>query len=201
MKAISCAPKTVSRRDLLKTATLAASGLVLAGAGLIAVPGLSLAEGIDTSTLPFAGMTIAQFEEAMDPEHYAGLPEEVKQELASCIMYETPSGTEGLTRAEASASVYFTSASGGYRQVGFSFIYNTGVSCQGLNARVTLSNSSGYFSEKNYSGSGTELMGSGTFYSLPKGGTYSLVVTAYAAYPSSGFTVPTRQSIRSINVQ
>ena len=60
MNAITCASKPVSRRDFLKTTTLTASGLVLAGVGLIASPGLSLAEEVDTSALPFAGMTLAE---------------------------------------------------------------------------------------------------------------------------------------------
>lgn len=201
MKAISCAPKAVSRRDFLKTATLVASGLALVGTGLIAKPGSSLAEeGADTGSLPFAGMTLAEFEEAMDPEHYASLSESVKQELGEYYMYETPSGENPLTRADTGGSVSFSDVSTGYQQVAFTSVYRPNVSCSSLFMRVTLSHSSGYFDSRSFSGSGSELWGSGTFYNLTSSGTYTLVATAYAPTPPAGWSSSPRQTIRYVSM-
>lgn len=199
MNAITCASESVSRRDFLKTTALTASGLVLAGVGLIVNPGLSLAEEVDTSTLPFAGMTLAQFEEAMNPEHYAGLTEEVKRELSEYYMYETPSGNDQLARADTGGSVSFSDVSSGYQQIAFTSVYRPAVSCSSLFMRVTLSHSSGYYESREFSGAGSELWGSGTFYNLTRSGTYTLVATAYAPAPPAGWSSSPRQSIRYIS--
>lgn len=195
MNAITCASKPVSRRDFLKTTTLTASGLVLAGVGLIASPGLSLAEEVDTSALPFAGMTLAEFEATVDPEHYASLSEAVKEELGQYYMYETPAEGNPLSRADTGGSVSIPDFTTGYRQVAFTAVYRPSVSCASLFMRVTLSNSSGYFDSREFSGSGSELWGSGTFSGLPSG-SFTLVATAYAPIPPAGFSSSPRQAIR-----
>jgi hypothetical protein len=161
------------------------SGLALAGA-----PGVARADG-----RPYEGLTIAEFEQIMDPEHYAALPDSVKEELSAHYMYESVSG---LTRADVGSSVRFTDVSVGYGQVAFTFKYTTTVSCSSLFTRVTLMNSSQSF-QAEFNGSGAALTGSRTFYSVPSG-TYSLVATAYAPSTPNGYTSSPVQAIRSVTV-
>ena len=196
MKELASQSSLLDRRSFVRAATLCGSGLMLAGLGLIEPT--SIARADDTS-LPFAGMTIAQFEEAVDPEHYATLSDEVKEELAQYYMYETPSGEDQTLRIDTGGSVTCYNLSTGYHQVGFTFCYRPSVSCTSLFMRVTISNSSGFYDSREFNGSGSELWGPGTFYNVPSG-SCTVVATAYAPMPPAQYSSSPRQCIRYVTV-
>lgn len=191
-----------TRREFMKTTFLGgmgAVGAISAAAAGLALPCVSQADEADVHDLPWAGLTLAEFEMLMDPEHYASLSSAVKEELGQYRMYETPSGTEGMARrSDVGGSVYFDYVSVGYHQVAFSFQYHVGVSCDQLFARVTISNG-GYDDAFEFYGAGTSLTGRNTFSGVPSG-TCSVVVTAYAPIPAPGYSSMPRQAYRTVTV-
>ena len=184
---------TLDRRSFLRVSLCGVAGLALAAPALALEP--------SAPELPFTGMTLAEVEQLLNPEHYEALSDDLKEALAAHVMYETPNKASSLSRAGGSLneSTYFNYVTAGYRQAAYGFNFTTSVSCPSLFARVTITNASGYYDEHEYSGSGRQMYHTHTFYNVPAG-TCSVVVTGYADVAPAGYSSVPVQAIRSIVV-
>ena len=189
----------LTRREALKLAVLAGIGV----SGL-AIPGLAMAAEaeVPVSELPFYGMTVSEYFRTIDQKLYDELTDDVKVMVDSQYMYEVSNGSGRPTTRAAVNGGMNLSAWGGYRSIGFSFVYSVDRTCSGLKVVVTASRiSTGAVAEyPTFYGSGYSVSDSGTFTGLSAGGAYSVVATGVPTMTRSGDSGGLAQSYMQVTV-